>query len=276
MSKVGAMTVAKNDEATIAFVIGATLPYVDHYIYFDTGSTDRSMRIVQELFKSEIAAGKLGVYQKDVGTAIWQARQLALGELQLQDIDFFLKLDGDDVCYDRWIREVSVRCQFKTDEINNVWVGARELYQWKAETSVEWLTRLLDKSNQFYEMTKHNSQHYDYGCPSRIQNTHDAYAKGNWCDESQGKGAEGIYHNVSRGETRWNVPLVAHYGWARPMKEKQAKAAVRYGEKKDWSERVQDLHQHPHHLLRGLIKFDEHPEIFRRLGPKVLELLKEI
>ena len=274
MNRTGVMTVARDEEATIAFVIGAALPHVDHYTYIDTGSKDNSLKIVNTLFDKEIKDGKLSVVDFPIGIEIYRAREIALANLRDAGIDFFFVLDGDDVCFDKTIAQaVAGPCQSPIDQVNNIWVPSFELYQYKAETSKEWLAGIQKKDLKFYEMTKHQGQFYVYARPTRIQNVHDAYAKGNWTDESNGLTPEGVFHKVARAEARWDVKLSAHYGWARPMAEKRAKAAIRYGDRSRWTERIEKLHEHPHHILRGLIPFANHPEIFSRLGKQVMELL---
>jgi glycosyltransferase involved in cell wall biosynthesis len=276
MNRTGAMTVAKDEEATIAFVVGAALPYVDHYVFVDTGSSDRTLEIVNAIFHEDIQGGKLTVLSMDIGIEIWKAREAALEVLRLNNIDFFIKLDGDDVCHDEFIEEAIVGpMQWPVDKVNNVWVPSHELYQYQAQTSTEWLLGIQNENVRFYEMTKHQGHPFVYACPSRIQNVHGAYAAGNWRDETQGLAPEGIYHKVQRGEARWDRKLTIHYGWARPMEEKWAKAYIRYGDKLHWSERIEQLHLHPHHILRGLIPFADHPKIFDRLGSQVLELIQE-
>jgi len=274
MNRTGVMTVARNEEATIAFVIGAALPHVDHYVFIDTGSDDKTVQIVMTLFGRAIQSGKLSILIMPVGLAIWQAREKALEILRENYIDFFFILDGDDVCYDTTIVEaVNGPCQYPISSINNIWVPSFELYQHKAETSREWLSSIMNHTLPIFEMTKHLGHHHIYARPTRIQNVHDAYAKGNWVDESNGLTPEGVFHNKIRGEVKWNVKLSAHYGWARPMQEKRAKANIRYGSKAHWTERIEKLHEAPYCIQRGLITFNNHPEIFGRIGNQVMEIL---
>lgn len=276
MNRIGVMTVAKNEEATIAFTIGAALPHVDHYVYVDTGSDDMSLRLVYTLFDRQIKAGQLSVRHVDIGPdiEIWRARELALSTLKQNDIDFFLVLDGDDVCYrDKITNFCGFLSTMDVEEVNNIWAPSHELYQWQASTTAHWITGILEGYGQFYEMTKFNGAPHTYARPTRAQNLHDAFATGQWTDESRGKTPEGIFHSVARGDARYGAKLSAHYGWARPNAEQERKAILRWGDRPNWNPRVNQLHLEPHRSSRGLESFTHHPEIFQEIGNRVMDLI---
>ena len=52
--KIGALTVARDEEATIIYTIASLLPFVDHYVVIDTGSIDRTVVLIKKIFKDEL------------------------------------------------------------------------------------------------------------------------------------------------------------------------------------------------------------------------------
>eukprot|EP00960_Hanusia_phi_P055138 762884-Hanusia_phi.AAC.1 len=139
--RVGVVTLCRNEEYTIAFVVAALLPHVDLYILIDTGSEDSTVDVVQHFFSEEIAAGKLIFHNRRIGTDVSSARNVALKILREQRCDYVLKVDADDVFYDKGASSlISLLKTAALPDIYMLWVSQYELVQSEVSETMPWLS----------------------------------------------------------------------------------------------------------------------------------------
>lgn len=261
MYKVGAMTIGINEEATLPFLIRETLNFVDKYVYIDTGSSDNTFMLLNTFFEDEIKFGKLIIKQIDISPdlKIHKARQAALDELQ--DMDFFFKFDADHIPYGNGIFQARKLINSLPIETTYVTMSFRELYQYKARNTIEWLNNII-RLQDFYELTAKNGKPTPPPSNKKIHRVKGAYCQGQWCDETNGLRPEGIFYHNEHGVNWNNIIVSAHYGWARPMDSQIEKAILRYGSNPaNWNERVEKLHTEPYKSQRKLREFQDHPAI---------------
>lgn len=93
----------RNDEKFIGFAIRSVIDYVDQLIVFDTGSTDRTVSVVEALvrqYPGKITFEQKGYYDKVRHTDLRQEM------LERTQTDWFMLLDGDEVHTHRDMEEV--------------------------------------------------------------------------------------------------------------------------------------------------------------------------
>lgn len=92
---VTAHVLVKNEENYIWYAINSVLPYVDKMIIFDTGSTDKTVEIINEIVKKDnnkkIIFEEKGEVDKQTHT------DLRNEMIQKTETDWFIILDGDEV-----------------------------------------------------------------------------------------------------------------------------------------------------------------------------------
>lgn len=109
--------VIRNEEYWIWYAIQSILPYVDKILIFDTGSTDRTVEIIQT-FKSK----KIHFQQKGVVDAIGLSR-LRQEMLELTKTDWILILDGDEIWYRDGIKELLEKVNTAPKSVSGILVG---------------------------------------------------------------------------------------------------------------------------------------------------------
>ena len=50
--------IIKNESKIITRLLDSVLPFIDHYVLCDTGSTDNTIEVLQEYFKTKNIEGK--------------------------------------------------------------------------------------------------------------------------------------------------------------------------------------------------------------------------
>ncbi len=104
MPTITAHCLVKNEENFVGYAIRSVVDFVDKIIVFDTGSTDKTVRIVQELaveYPHKILFEEKGECDKQRHT------QLRQEMLDRTTTDWFMVLDGDEVWTKRGMEEVS-------------------------------------------------------------------------------------------------------------------------------------------------------------------------
>lgn len=253
MTKLGVMMIGLNEQVTAGAALYSAMDHADFGVYIDTGSDDKTIEIMEVLCKNYIDAGMIHIEKMDIGPelSMHKARTRAFEILQSKGMDYFLKLDADEICYKEsmaWTRQLM---NSMDPSVTSVWFPGHELYQYDAEDGVEWCENIMAQRD-FYEMT---DQAYGKRWLCRMK---DCFFEGNWTDESRGKKPEGLRY-PRLNDRRAGRVLLAHYGWARPNDEQRAKAVLRYGEQKDWNPRVDRLHREPWCTERRLRVFKNHP-----------------
>ena len=259
--RVGVMTCALDEVACAAFAVGALVGLVDRYVFVDTGSTDGTAELIEELYEREIGDGRLVVERlsplEDHDVSIARTRALEL--LRDADIDTFLKVDADDIFYDSGARQLVGIARTQPPTVTHVACRNHELYQWELIETREWLEALLAGRDAFWEMGITPSHDRSYAVAG-------AYATGKWGDEAAQRAPEGIVHDRPGARLTTDSVLAAHYGWARPVARKREKIAAWYGDP-DHDPRVDRLHlvDEPRTPRQ---RFRDHPEVIaRQVGP---------
>lgn len=298
--KLGALTVCLNEEATIVYTIASLLPYIDHYVVVDTGSTDKTLMLIKKIFKSELEHRKLCLieYGPLPDYDISKPKNEAIETLRAEGCSRFIRLDADDVFFNIGAQWAANKARELPDDITLFTINHWELYQFSYQNSTDWTLGLIDgiaqnMANGFYCMRIPPS--YDgrftgsYG-HARIYKTEGAVSRGKWTDEAWGNGpGEDIGHPGQRRKCI-GCPdeLIVHYGWARPMEKKMAKNKI-WASPGDIDPRVKGLEQRyefvpeinldrftygfkywPRQLL---FPFTQHPESVQMFAPQVAELL---
>jgi glycosyltransferase involved in cell wall biosynthesis len=256
--KIGALTAAWNEEATIAFCVGSLLPFVDHYVVVDSGSTDKTLSLLRKLFSEEIATRKLIIieYGPLEDFDISKPKNVAIAKLRELDCEFFIRLDADDVFYDAGAQKAVAIAKSLTKDVTMFCINHWELYQYKLKDTKQWLEGILCDTKYPYNQSYFNAGRFmclrippgadprphmwpkrfegSYG-HARIYKTYGARSIGKWTDEAWGLGpGEDIAHpgikKVCIGNTEeW----IVHYGWARPLDKKMTKGKIWSGEGKE-------------------------------------------
>lgn len=263
-NRVGVMTCALNEAATLPFVLEPWLAKADAVVYVDTGSTDGTWELVQDLFARDILAGALiAIRVPCPNFEIWKARQAALDVLRQKRIHFALKVDADDVFYDGGVDAILTATRKARARITHLTAMNHELYQWEAHGDEEWLEALKNDRNIFWEMSFVPQHRRAF----RIDTG--AYAAGNWSDEAAGGVPENIFVPGRYKERAIPGCHGAHYGWARPVQRKEGKIRIWYGQP-DADPRVKTLHLGDD-WRKPQRQFSAHPQSIRRMIDKVLE-----
>lgn len=303
VNKIGAMTCAWNEEATIVFTIGSLINHVDHYVVADTGSTDNTVKLIESIFEKELNTGKLILLkcEKRDDWDISIPKNLIIEKLKELGCSYFIRLDADDVMYDGGAQRASEVARKIDPIVTSYTINHWELYQNKAIKTKDWLEQIKSGSD-FYCMRMPPganptptgfSSRFDgsYG-HARIYKVDGAVSIGKWTDEAWRVGfGEDIHHpSMQRKCIGTHDELIVHYGWARPMIKKMIKGNIWSGPgKADEDPRICRLEKEwetvgstnldrfnyglKYWPRRVLFNFYKHPEVFSRLIDKVEECL---
>ncbi len=102
MSSITAHCLVKNEEIFVGYAIKSVINFVDSIIVFDTGSTDRTVEIIQKLAKEY--PGKIIFEEKGLCDKA-RHTQLRQEMLEKTKTEWFMILDGDEVWTDRVLNE---------------------------------------------------------------------------------------------------------------------------------------------------------------------------
>lgn len=267
-NRVGVMTCALNEAATIPFVLEPWLNQAEVVVYIDTGSTDGTWELVHALFARDISRGTL-IAERVLcpNYEIWKARQAAIDIMRQARINFALKIDADDVFYESGVEAILKATRNAAPHVTHLSARNQELYQWEAYDDREWLEALQSKRRIFWEMAFVPFHRRAY----RIDTG--AYAMGSWRDEATTGRPEDI---IVPGLTEAvSIPGLhgAHYGWARPVKRKEIKIQVWCGNP-EADPRVKTLHLGDD-WRKPKVQFNAHPQSVLRMVDKVLDWHKQ-
>lgn len=267
--KIGGLTPCWNEEATIAFCVGSLLPYVDHYVVVDSGSTDKTLPLLRRLFKDEIDSGKLVIieYGPLEDFDISKPKNTAIAKLKELGCDYFIRLDADDIFYNKGAAQAVEVARSLNSDVTMFCINHWELYQYLFDTTDNWLSAILEDLDDVENNLQRANPNFlclrippgadprphmfpkrfegSYG-HARIYKTDGAVSMGKWTDEAWGKGpGEDIGHPGLRKVCIGNTEeWIVHYGWARPMQKKLAKMKVWEGEGKERQDpRVDSIHR---------------------------------
>lgn len=107
-------TIVKNEDRYIWFAIKSVINHLDKLIIYDTGSTDLTVEIIEDLIKEypdKIIFEKKGLVSKSALTALRQEM------LEKTKSDWFLLLDGDEVWWEDSIKSVTNEIKANGDDL---------------------------------------------------------------------------------------------------------------------------------------------------------------
>jgi|GEM_PF-739626 len=93
-------TLVKNEEKWVWFSIMAVINFVDHLIVYDTGSTDKTVEVIEEILKDENYRKKIH-FEKKGTVSKERFTQLRQEQIDNTKTKWFLVLDGDEIWYKR-------------------------------------------------------------------------------------------------------------------------------------------------------------------------------
>ncbi len=108
MKDIWAHTLVRNEERYLWYAVMSAINYVDKILIWDTGSTDKTVEIIekiQKIYPHKIKFREIGEVDIDEFTSV---RQQMLDETKS---DWVLILDGDEVWWDDSIRKVVDKIQ---------------------------------------------------------------------------------------------------------------------------------------------------------------------
>lgn len=123
----------KNEDRFIWYAIMSVINYVDKMIIFDTGSTDNTVAIVQNIISSSEEYKKKIIF-KELGEATrQQIGQYRQKMIEMTDTDYFFILDGDEIWWNSSIEElVSIAQEENVDLVATHYINvARDIRHYR-------------------------------------------------------------------------------------------------------------------------------------------------
>ncbi|OGC69092.1 hypothetical protein A2415_05365 [candidate division WWE3 bacterium RIFOXYC1_FULL_39_7] len=116
--KIAGHCLVKNEARFVWFSVMSVLPYVDRILIWDTGSTDGTLEIIEEMKKTEyrvrIDFKEYGNVTKDT---FWKARQ---DMLNVTSEDWIIMVDADEVWWDESIRKVTDEIKVNGEKLESI------------------------------------------------------------------------------------------------------------------------------------------------------------
>jgi glycosyltransferase involved in cell wall biosynthesis len=275
---IAASTICKNEELLIAPTIESILDQVEYHIVVDTGSEDKTLDIIHELFLDEIQDKRLQIFSlpntdHDMGSA----RNLALQVARELGMEYLLHVDADMIFYPDSVANIK-NCMSSGLEYRYIFSHHYELYQYEAQNSSEWIDLFLNDPGfiQDRDMTIRGAPRTPF--IARIGYLiKGAFAQGKWTDEawSKGQAVEGVFHSPETTSQNCGVSdfTFAHYGWAKPVEHKIEKEFIWRRGKLGENPRVNTLHETDE--AKFLVPFHKHPPALAKTMPIVKQILDE-
>lgn len=131
---ISAHCLVKNEENFIWYSVMSVINHVDRLRIWDTGSTDRTLKIVEEIQKTKEAQGKIFfVNAKEKKFSEANTRQRTLGMervdfftrnreemLKITTADWFIVVDGDEIWWDGSIKKVTDAIRKDGDKMESI------------------------------------------------------------------------------------------------------------------------------------------------------------
>ena len=111
--KIGAHVLLKNESRFAWYSIMSVINYVDEILIWDTGSTDKTIDILNKINSKKIVFKKIKMEKFDEGTI----RQQMLDET---NSDWFIVLDADEIWWEDSIRLVTNLIQKEGDRLDSI------------------------------------------------------------------------------------------------------------------------------------------------------------
>lgn len=120
MSKtITAHTLVKNEARYVWFAVMSVINHVDKVLLWDTGSSDGTLEIIEEIQRLE--GGRSKIEFREVGSVSPEEFAMVRQEmLDATDTDWFIVVDGDEVWWEDSIRKVVELIQKKGDGLESI------------------------------------------------------------------------------------------------------------------------------------------------------------
>ncbi|MBP7119428.1 glycosyltransferase, partial [Candidatus Woesebacteria bacterium] len=102
--EITAHILVKNEYRFIWYSVMSVLPFVDKVMIWDTGSTDGTIEIINEILQVPEAKRKVTFVKRD--TAIFDEEVIRQEMLDQTTTDWFLVVDGDEIWWNESIKTV--------------------------------------------------------------------------------------------------------------------------------------------------------------------------
>ena len=130
--------VVKNEDRFIWYSIQSVLPYLDNLLIADTGSTDKTISIIENIRSAKVNFKKYNILHSQEVSKIRQE------QLEETNSDWFWLIDADEVYPNSLIEEIKNILQVKGNILEGIVVGRRDL--------LGDIYHYQDNSAGFYEM----------------------------------------------------------------------------------------------------------------------------
>ena len=131
-----AHTLVKNEEKWLWFSVSSVVNYVDKILLWDTGSTDGTLKIIEELQKKYPGKIDFRQYGKVTSETFTKARQEML---EATSSDWFIVLDGDEIWFEDSIRKMIGEIKKNGDNIESIVVPTinlvGDIFHYQSESS---------------------------------------------------------------------------------------------------------------------------------------------
>lgn len=117
--KITAHTIVKNEERFIWYSIMSVIDFVDEYLVWDTGSSDKTYEILKELCADPRTNGKIKLTKFDHGT-YFDEKKVRQEMLDVTKSDWFIVVDGDEIWWRDSIKNLTKIINQKGDELESI------------------------------------------------------------------------------------------------------------------------------------------------------------
>ena len=117
MVKIWAQTLVKNEEKWLWYSVISIINHVDKILLWDTGSTDGTLKIIEELKKKYPGKIDFRQYGEVTSETFTKARQEML---EATDSDWFIVVDADEVWWEDSIKKVLDAIQEEGDKLESI------------------------------------------------------------------------------------------------------------------------------------------------------------
>ncbi len=142
--KIWANTIVNNEENFIWFSLMSVVDYVDKILVWDTGSTDKTVEIIEEIIKengNKVELKEVGPVDKFEFTKMRQAM------LEESKCDWILILDGDEVWWEGSIKKLKEKIEQEGNKLDAIAVPfynlVGDIYHYQSQAAGQY--RLLGK-----------------------------------------------------------------------------------------------------------------------------------
>ena len=113
--------VVKNEDRFIWYAIKSIIRFVDKVIITDTGSTDQTVKVIQNIHTNKID------FRQESVSSPWDISQIRQQQLADTHTDWIWIVDGDEIYSAKLIKEIGKILKEKGNKMEGIVVGRRDL-----------------------------------------------------------------------------------------------------------------------------------------------------